>query len=61
MKRLLVRRNEAFVKGAGSQPKRRRAMGRQAHLFKKCRKVFSDEEAEEIGKEIQAMKKELYR
>jgi hypothetical protein len=31
----------------------------EENLFKKCRKLFSNEEAEEIGKEIQVMKKEL--
>jgi hemerythrin superfamily protein len=33
----------------------------EENLFKKCRKVFSDAEAEEIGAEIQAMKKGLSR
>jgi hemerythrin superfamily protein len=31
----------------------------EENLFKKCKKVFSKEEAEEIGKEILAMKKNL--
>ena len=33
----------------------------EENLFKKCRNVFTDEEAEEIGKEIQAMKKTVSR
>lgn len=33
----------------------------EENLFKKCRLVFTDEEAEQIGKEIQAMKKTLSR